>query len=56
MINIGFDFIIYIIIMDYFDTYSVEMDAEVLHQDLDDIDLYATKVEETESESDVLFE
>lgn len=34
--------------MDNFNLYSVQMDAECLHQDFDDVDLYGTKLESTD--------
>lgn len=32
--------------MDDFDDYCIDMDTECLYQDIDDIDLYGTKLEE----------
>ena len=33
--------------MEDFDNYSVNIDAECLHQDFDDVDLFGEKMEET---------
>lgn len=42
--------------MDIFDIASVDMDAEVLSQDFDNVDLYGDILEENDTESDVQFE
>jgi hypothetical protein len=34
--------------MDEFSLYSTEIDSEVINQDIDDIDLYAERIEENE--------
>lgn len=36
--------------MDNFDNYSIDIDAECLHQDFDDVDLYGEKIEENETD------
>lgn len=36
--------------MDDFDNYAISMDAECLHQDFDDIDLYGNKLEVNEDD------
>lgn len=33
--------------MEDFDNYCVDIDAECLHQDFDDVDLFGEKIEET---------
>lgn len=45
--------------MDNFDDYSVPIDSECLHQDIDDVDLYATKLEEEDNDGfgdDIIFD
>lgn len=45
--------------MDNFDDYSIQIDTECLHQDFDDVDLYATKLEEDSNDNfgdDIEFE
>lgn len=42
-----------------FDDYSIQIDAECLHQDFDDVDLYANKLEEDSSDNfgeNIIFE
>lgn len=42
--------------MDEFNYGCVDIDREVLCQDFDDVDLYGTKMETSEFESDIQFE
>lgn len=42
--------------MDVFDYATTNIDTEVLYQDLDNVDLYGEKMNESESESDIQFE
>lgn len=44
--------------MGNFDDYAVQIDAECLTQDFDDVDLYGTKMvgDDNETETDIQFE
>lgn len=45
--------------MDNFDDYAIQIDAECLHQDFDDVDLYGTKTEQDSDDNfgdDIEFE
>lgn len=42
--------------MDDLETYGVEIDAEVANQDIDDVDFYAERTVEDDTQTDILFE
>ena len=42
--------------MDDIDIHGIDIDAEVANQDIDDVDLYAERTVEDDTETDILFE
>lgn len=42
--------------MDELELYGVEIDSEVVDTDVDDVDFYAEREVENDSETDILFE
>ena len=42
--------------MDNIEIHGVEIDSEVAYQDIDDVDLYAERTVEDDTETDILFE